>query len=76
MRIVIIGPSRRGQWQTNLTDGASRSRRRRHTAAIPALEEVVRCLSAGHVPAFASAFNSLVTTAVADDDAPPCWAAD
>jgi len=67
MKIAIIGPSRRGQWQTNLTDGAAVTRRRRHAAAIPALEEVVRCLSAGHVPTFASAFNSLVTTAVADD---------
>ncbi len=76
MKIAIIGPDRRGRYATNLTDGAVVTRRRRHAAAIPALEEVVRCLSAGHVPAFASAFNSLVTTAVADDHAPHSMAAD
>ncbi len=76
MRIAIIGPDRRGRYATNLTDGASVTRRRKHAAAIPALEEVARHLGAGHVPAFVSAFNSLVTTAVADDHAPHAQAAD
>ena len=63
MRIVIIEPSRRGLWQTNLTDGLVVVRRRHWRSAWRALEEVARHIDAGHVPAFTSAFNLLVERA-------------
>jgi len=63
MLIVIVEPSRRGLWQTNLTDHQEVYRKRYWRSAWRALEEVVRHLDAGHVPAFASAFDELVVAA-------------
>jgi len=61
--IVITDPDRRGLWQTNLTDGQEVYQRRSWRSAWRALEEVVRHLDAGHVPAFESAWRVLVEAA-------------